>query len=86
MPKLVCRCGYVHDLSPIPDAGWITVRDADYEELVEGERRGSGEEDSPSSTFVRLTGRIYDCPVCGRVIWERPGEDRFTTYCKEEDR
>jgi hypothetical protein len=30
VPKLVCPCGFVHDLSPIPDDGWVTVRDRDY--------------------------------------------------------
>jgi hypothetical protein len=85
MPKLVCPCGYAHDLSPIPDAGWIIVRDEDYEELVEAERRTTGAEDSPSSAFVRLTGLLYDCPECGRVMWQRPGEERFKTYRLEED-
>ena len=25
MPKLHCPCGYVHNLSPIPDAGLMTI-------------------------------------------------------------
>ena len=39
MPKLACPCGYVHNLSPIPDAGWIIVRDADCEALIAAEVR-----------------------------------------------
>ena len=35
MPKLPCPCGYVHDLTPVPDGGWITVRDRDYEDRAE---------------------------------------------------
>src|SRR5687767_2515963 len=37
MPKLRCPCGFVHDLSPIPDDGWVTVRDRDYEGLLAAE-------------------------------------------------
>lgn len=84
MPKLVCPCGFVHDLSPIPDTGWITVRDTDYEELIEGERGRPGEPDLSIDVFVRLTGKIYDCPECHRVMWMKPGEKRFTAYLTEE--
>jgi len=27
MPKFPCRCGYVHDLSPIPDDGFQVLPD-----------------------------------------------------------
>jgi len=82
MPKLVCPCGFVHDLSPIPDAGWITVRDRDYEALIEAERL-SGPDDAGPRAFVRLTGRIYECPECKRIMWEKPGEGRFSIFRPE---
>lgn len=86
MPKLVCPCGFVHDLSPIPDRGWVTVRDVDYEALVASERRepapGAEHKDKPG--FVRLTGRLYECPECGRILWERPGESEFRTFRPDE--
>ena len=34
MPKLACPCGYVHDLSRIPDLGWVTIRDTSFEEVL----------------------------------------------------
>jgi hypothetical protein len=81
VPKLTYPCGFVHDLSPIPDVGWITVRDGDYDELVETERHQG---DASPRAFVRLTGRLYECPECGRVMWEKPGEGRFTTFRRED--
>jgi hypothetical protein len=80
MPKLACPCGFVHDLSPIPDQGWVTVRDADFETLVGSERLGGNSGGGPPSEFVRLTGRLYECPDCGRVMWERPGEQEFRIF------
>ena len=29
MPKLTCLCGFVHNLSPIPDEGYHTIRERD---------------------------------------------------------
>jgi hypothetical protein len=80
MPKLVCPCGFVHDLSPIPDEGWVTVRDVDYEALVASERLVPGSGEGTPSEFVRRTGRLYECPECGRVMWERPGESEFRIF------
>ncbi len=79
MPKLVCPSGFVHDMSPIPDNGWITVRDADYKALTESWAGPRTEECDPTA-FVRLTGRLYECLKCGRVMWERPGEQDFRTF------
>ena len=80
MPKLVCPCGFVHDLSPIPDDGWITIRDADFEALVESERAQPGAAKGEPSAFVELTGRLYECPECGRVMWERPDGQTFRIF------
>ena len=93
MPKLICRCGYVHDLSPIPDAGWVTVRDREYEELIalhcEAERRQqSGEAVSRPreklfGEIVARRGRLYECPTCGRLMWKRPGGSTYAVFASE---
>jgi predicted RNA-binding Zn-ribbon protein involved in translation (DUF1610 family) len=80
MPKLICSCGFVHNLSPIPDDGWITVRDADYEALVEFERPAPGMEQTRPDAFVRLTGSLYECPDCGRIMWAKPGDPSFRIF------
>jgi hypothetical protein len=80
MPKLVCPCGFVHDLSPIPDEGWVTVRDVDYEALVASERAGPGSGESAPSMFVRLAGLLYECTECGRLMWKKPGKSEFRIF------
>ena len=54
MPKVLCPCGFVHDLSPIPDDGWVTVKDRDYESLVAAE--AAGQDGVPQ--VVALAGRL----------------------------
>ena len=39
MPRLACPCGFVHNLSPIPDDGWVAIRDRDFEPLLDAEVR-----------------------------------------------
>jgi hypothetical protein len=93
MPSLRCPCGFVHDLSVVPDDGWITVRDARYAHLLDAERvlaeaAASGEDDEAEDerradadrAFVDLTGRLYECPRCGRLMWQRDGEDDYRTF------
>ena len=76
MPKLPGPCGYVHNMSPIPDDGWITVRDHDYESLTEAERKihdisGGGslpamddprsdEYDASMAAIANATGLMYE--------------------------
>ncbi|KQO37017.1 hypothetical protein ASF19_20585 [Acidovorax sp. Leaf84] len=67
MPKLACPCGYVHNLSPIPDDGWVVLRDRDA--------------DARSQADVE--SRLYECPDCNRLMWQRPGDDLFTIYRRE---
>jgi hypothetical protein len=83
MPKLVCPCGFVHNLSPIPDEGWITVRDVDYEALVASEREEHGSGQRAPSLFVRLAGLLYTCPECGRLMWKKPGESEYRIFSPE---
>jgi hypothetical protein len=98
MPKLGCPCGYTHNLSSIPDEGYITIRDRDYEQLIEAHRityeiAGSGllSEDHPrygewEAAFhltFRLTRRLYQCPECGRLLWERSTSENYECYLPE---
>jgi hypothetical protein len=83
MPKLQCPCGFVHDLSPIPDDGWIVVADRDYEALIEAECRQSRVKGEPSA-FVGLSGRLYECPQCGRIMWNTVNESNYRIFRPEE--
>jgi hypothetical protein len=80
MPKLACPCGFIHDLSPIPDDGWLTVRDRDYEALIEAELAAQAGDDRGSARRVGLWGLLYECPKCRRLMWKRPGEEGFTVF------
>jgi hypothetical protein len=91
MSKLPCRCGYAHDLAPIPDAGWLTVRDADYDRLLDAEREcdelagtvggtDSAEFAAAELSVAQLTGLLYECPRCGSLLWKPPGAAGFTCY------
>jgi hypothetical protein len=89
MLQLPCPCGLVHDLSVVPDDGWITVRDACYVSLLDAEsvlaESAVDEEDEEwraeaDRAFVDLTGRLYECPRCGRVMWQRDGEDEYRVF------
>ena len=100
MSKLKCPCGYTHDLSPIPDKGWITTRDADYEQVIEAECRineiskdgglpgkddpRGDEYDQSMRVIVGKHGSMYECPECGRLMWELPGKDNFKVFLPEK--
>ena len=94
MSKLWCRCGYGHDLAPIPDPGWLTVRDADYDRLLDAEhvcddlaaRAGgtdSAEFAAAERSVAELTGLLYECPRCRSLLWKPPGEPDFRCYAPE---
>jgi hypothetical protein len=68
MPKLACPCGFVHDLTPIPDDGWVTFPDVDMEQPEDRRRRGL----------------LYECPQCGRIMWKKPGSDRYDIFLPAE--
>ena len=84
MPKLTCPCGFVHDLSSIPDNGWKTVRDRDYDSLIELESRLLSDECDSSVRLkkVNLWGLLYLCPDCDRIMWQR--EERFRVFRSED--
>jgi hypothetical protein len=97
MPQLRCLCGFVRDLTPIPDDGWITVRDKDYEALLAAEARrhrlARAEPDSKAwddliaadREVIGLHGLLYECPACGRILWQKPGEAAFRIFSLERD-
>ena len=98
MPKLKCPCGFVHNLSPIPDDGWKTIRDRDYEKVVnahireeelskDARRWDDGEkmraENEISLVITQAWGLLYECPQCGCIYWEREGAKEFRLYRPE---
>jgi len=87
MPKLTCPCGYVHNLTPIPDDGWLTVRDRDYEALIDAELGALAGDDVRSSRRIDLWRRLYECPNCARLMWSLPGDhcEKFRTYNLESN-
>ena len=28
----------------------------------------------------QLLGLLYECPTCGRIMWGKPGDSKFTVY------
>jgi hypothetical protein len=94
MSKLWCRCGYAHDLAPIPDAGWLTVRDADYDRVLDAEhlcdelaKRAGGTDSADfaaaEQSVADLTGLLYECPECGCLLWKPAGAAEFRCYSPE---
>jgi hypothetical protein len=84
MPKLACPCGFVHNLSPIPDAGYVVVRDIDYERLIGLEREVASRsgDDATLRTINTLHSRLYECPSCGRLAWLKE-DDRVVFFQRE---
>ena len=87
MPKLLCPCGYVHNLSPIPDDGWETFRSKDSEQVEAAQRKrieiagdGLPSKENPqrdewfaaTRLILSCTGLLYECPQCGRLMWGKP--------------
>ena len=90
MPKLACPCGFVHNLSPIPDEGWITIRDRDHEPLMDAvikhqanpaDKEAERDADLKCSSSI---GRLYECPTCGRIMWKRAREKTYRVYIPED--
>jgi hypothetical protein len=80
LPKLLCDCGYIHNLSFIPDEGYIILKDKDYETLIDLEmnlKQSSSELDlvdqSNNDLIIaqinRLNERLYLCPECNEIQW-----------------
>lgn len=100
MPKLGCPCGYVHNLSPIPDMGWHTIPDDKYEEFQDAlvsRREIAGDRIPPSShprisdyrkamqIILQSQGLLYHCPECNRIMWRREGQEDFSVFVPERN-
>src|SRR4051794_32884484 len=95
MPKLVCPCGFIHNLSPIPDDGWKAIRDKDMESYIQYQRaysdgfsapEGSVERENSNAglrEMVRMSTLIYECPKCGRIMWRKKRGGDFQIYAPE---
>jgi hypothetical protein len=95
MSKALCVCGYVHELSTMPDEGWVLVRDRDYERLLEAEttrselrnaRPGTPEWETlmaADATVEAATQRMYECPECGRLLWLRGNDPSGKLYSQD---
>ncbi|GIP53603.1 hypothetical protein [Paenibacillus vini] len=98
MPKLVCACGnYIHNLSAIPDDGFIIVHDREYEDLIETEnlRTNLSAENPEEGTkewekligadakIMNITERVYECPVCNKLMWLRNDGKTYIYELKE---
>jgi hypothetical protein len=94
MLKLLCLCGFVHNLSPIPDEGWKTICDKEYERLLEIEaeiaelsrEKKEISDKRPSLLKARkvLIGLMYECPECGRIMWQKPGSETYQVFAPEK--
>ena len=78
--------------------GWVTIRDRDYLTVIDAEVRcrdiaGSEEpsEDNPRAdehttqtwVIIERSGQLLDCPECGCILWQRPGEEKYRVYRPE---
>ena len=80
MPKLKCPCGFVHDLSPIPDDGWRTVRDRDHEQMLDDQLAAAQGDKAAMNREIGACGLLYECLECHRVMWQKPGAEQFVVY------
>lgn len=83
MPKLPCRCGYVHNLSAIPDDGFQVLPDWATDRLL---YVSTPPLDDWQLDDLRRTAlsRLYLCPNCEAIMWDRAGDDHFATYVRCE--
>jgi hypothetical protein len=79
MPKVQCPCGFLHNLTPCPDDGWVTIRDREYESLLDDEMAAATGDKEALLRNIDRRGRLYECPECGRIMWSKPG-DRCGTF------
>jgi hypothetical protein len=83
MPSLLCRCGYVHNLSPIPDDGYRVLPDWATDKLLYPlETTETWETEELHRTEVT---RLYVCPNCEAIMWDRGGGGFSHTYLPSDD-
>lgn len=79
MPKLGCRCGYVHDLSPIPDEGFRVLPDWATDRLLYTLETKPEDWEIDELRRAALT-RLYVCPNCEAIMWDRAGGGEYESY------
>jgi hypothetical protein len=84
MPKLRCPCGFVHDLSPIPDDGWLTILTREFDAMIPDTKSASVDGVLLWRELLQRSGLLYECPKCGRIMWEKPGAKLFSIYRRED--
>ena len=77
MPKLACKCGYIHNLSPIPDEGYSTIPDKYLEKIIDDE-----DHDVRDGTYSKYGRLFYECPDCKRIMWDKNGNALGSTTGK----
>jgi hypothetical protein len=97
MPKLACPCGFVHNLTPIPDDGWLAIRDRDLDAYIRHNHAYSAGFDAPPGSpereasdrgcreTIRMATALYECPQCGRIMWEKEAGAKFHVYLPEDE-
>jgi hypothetical protein len=83
MPKLACRCGYVHNLSPIPDDGYQVLPDWATDKLLYTDETQPEDWEIDHLRQSALS-RLYVCPNCEAIVWDRAGDGHFVTYLQAE--
>jgi len=97
MPKLACPCGFIHDLSSIPDDGWRAIRDKDLKAYVRHDRAYSEGFNAPEASAereasntggcetVRMATLLFECPQCGRIMWRKARGEKYHIYLPEDE-
>lgn len=84
MLKLACPCGFVHNLSPVPDAGFLTIPNRIYESLLEADVHRDVTNETTYSAADKIweehVGLMYQCPRCERLMWMKANEDTYQIY------
>jgi hypothetical protein len=80
MPKLSCRCGYVHNLSPIPDDGFQVFPDWATDKLLYADETRTDEWEIRDLHQTALS-RLYSCPHCEAIMWDKAGDGKLPHLC-----
>ena len=96
MGKMLCRCGYLFDFTPIPQAfSWLAVKDTDRETYIQAvaeteeltkdyERNQERVTVLDQMTFAMDT-QICNCPVCNRLYWFRGEDGEMEVFVPESE-
>lgn len=87
MPKVMCRCGWVFDLGPIPAKDEFEVIPEKH--LLDVVAQATAKQMTDEQLFMLIDTKsrmAYICPKCGRIFLET-GVDtkRYEFYKKEDD-